>query len=66
MAPMSPPSTVERAYQLARSGECADLSEIKKRLRAEGCHAVDALLAARSIQGHLHAICAATYKAAEA
>jgi hypothetical protein len=63
---MSAPSTVPRAYELARSGECADLAQIKKQLKAEGCHAVDALLAARSIQGHLHAICAATYKGAEA
>ncbi len=55
-------STVERAYALARSGEFANLKDLKERLKAEGCRAVDALLAARSIQGHLQAICAATYK----
>jgi len=52
-------STVERAYQVARSGEVADLPALKSRLKAEGFRAVDALLSARSIQGHLQAICAA-------
>lgn len=59
---MSAPSAVERAYELARSGEFAQLSEIKERLKAEGCRAVDAQLAGRAIQGHLRAICSATYK----
>lgn len=60
---MSPPPTVERAYQLARSGKYANLAEIKARLKAEGCHAIEPQLTGRSIQGHLRAICAATYKA---
>jgi hypothetical protein len=29
-------TTVERAYQLARSGQCQSLTEIKKRLSDEG------------------------------
>ncbi|WP_374274285.1 hypothetical protein [Brevundimonas sp.] len=29
------PTTLERAYQLAESGECASVSDIKKRLMAE-------------------------------
>ncbi len=30
------PSTVERAYQLARSGQLTSLTEIRSRLRLEG------------------------------
>jgi hypothetical protein len=29
-------STIERAYQIARSGQCQSVMEIKKRLRDEG------------------------------
>ena len=57
-------STIERAYALARSGEVADVAGLKARLKADGCRAVDALLAPRSIRAHLEAICAATYSAA--
>jgi hypothetical protein len=56
-------STIERAYQLARSGRVPDLARLKQRLEADGCRAVDALLAPRGIRGHLEAICAATFKA---
>ncbi|HUO23310.1 MAG TPA: hypothetical protein VMU59_12400 [Caulobacteraceae bacterium] len=58
-------STFERAYQLARSGSYADVAALKARLEADGCRAVDTLLATRSIREHLKAICAATYTAAE-
>lgn len=58
-------STVERAYVLARSGKFRSLPQLKERLKADGCRAVDALLAARSIRGHLEAICAASFKPAE-
>lgn len=54
--------TIERAFELARSGEVADLPGLKRRLNAEGCRAVDALLAPRSISSHLIAICTAAYK----
>jgi hypothetical protein len=57
-------STIERAYELARSGHVPDIARLKQRLKADGCRAVDALLAPRSIRGHLEAICAATYPAA--
>ena len=53
-------STVERAYALARSGKYANIKALKEKLKAENCRAVDALLAPRSISGHLSAICAAT------
>lgn len=53
-------STLERAYALARSGQYGDLDKLKQRLKADGCRAVDVLLAGRSVRGHLSAICAAT------
>ena len=56
-------TTLERAYFLARAGECRDLNRLKERLKADGCRAVDSLLAARSVRDHLAAICAATFKA---
>lgn len=58
-------STVERAYALARSGKFQNLNQLKQRLNAEGCRAVDAILAPRSIRGHLDAICAAAFKPVE-
>ncbi len=54
--------TLERAYALARSGQYGDLETLKQRLKADGCRAVDVLLAGRSVRGHLAAICAATSK----
>lgn len=56
-------STIERAYQLARAGKAADLAALKRKLKADGCRAVDTLLAPRGIRGHLEAICAANFKA---
>ncbi len=56
-------STVERAYALARSGQFADFAQLQRRLKEDGCRAVDALLAGRSIRGHLEAICAASFNA---
>jgi len=57
-------STIERAYVLARSGQYGAFGALKERLKADGCHAVDALLAPRSIRSHLEAICAAASRAA--
>jgi hypothetical protein len=59
-------STIERAYQLARSGRVRDLAMLKLRLKTDGCRAVDALLAPRAIRAHLEAICAATFKPTDA
>ncbi len=58
-------STIERAYELARSGNVPNLAQLKAKLKADGCRAVDALLAPRAVRGHLEAICAATFKASE-
>jgi hypothetical protein len=55
--------TIERAFQLARSGAAPNARALKDLLKAEGCRAVDALLSPRSVIGHLEAICAATYTA---
>lgn len=59
------PSTIERAYALARSGQFPNLARLQLRLKADGCRAVEALLASRSIRGHLEAICAASFKPPE-
>lgn len=58
------PSTIERAYALARAGQARNVADLKQRLKADGCHAVDALLASRNVRGHLEAICAAAFPAA--
>jgi len=58
------PSTIERAFTLARSGRYATLAQLQTQLKADGCRAVEALLAPRSIKDHLVAICAASSKAA--
>jgi hypothetical protein len=55
--------TLARAYALARSGQYENIERLKARLNADGYRAVDALLAPRSVRGHLTAICAATYRA---
>jgi hypothetical protein len=55
-------STIERAFELARSGQAPNLAGLKRQLKAEGCRAVDALLTPRSLSGHLEAICAAAYQ----
>jgi hypothetical protein len=55
-------STIERAYDLARSGRYAGVVQIELQLKAEGFRAVQALLAPRSVRGHLQAICAARFK----
>jgi hypothetical protein len=50
---MNGSNTIERAYQLARSGECATLADLRRRLSAEGCLQVTQHLCGRSIQQSL-------------
>ena len=50
---MSRVNTVERAYQLAASGECASLEDIRRRLSQEGCESVTGHLSGRAIQQSL-------------
>jgi hypothetical protein len=56
------PTTVERAYQLARSGECADLIEVRKRLKAEGYQDERFQLHGLSITSELRKLCEAARK----
>ncbi len=51
-------STVERAYQLASSGECAGVSEVKVRLRSEGFSDVAGQLYGPTIATALRRLCA--------
>ncbi len=52
-----PPSTLERAFQLARTGECLNLQEIKQRLKSERHDQVEAHLQGHSISRQLRALC---------
>jgi hypothetical protein len=45
--------TVERAFQLARSGECQTIDDIRRQLAREQCTNVDAHLAGSSIRRQL-------------
>src|SRR4051812_36203404 len=49
-------STIERAFEPARSGEYQDIQAIKRQLRAEGYPAVTAHLSGRSICDDLRAV----------
>ncbi len=52
-----PPSTLERAFELARSGECASTAEIRLRLKREGHDQVEAHLQGPSISRQLRLLC---------
>ena len=54
---MTDPTTIERAFALARSGSCANLHEIRLRLRAERFDQVDAHLAGSAISRQLRELC---------
>ncbi len=53
----NPPSTLERAFELARSGECANPAEIRVRLKKERHDQVDAHLQGPSITRQLRQLC---------
>lgn len=55
----SSPSTLERAFQLARSGECASIAEIRVRLKKERHDQVEAHLQGPSINRQLRLLCEA-------
>jgi len=55
--------TLERAFALARSGECASVGEIRMRLKKERCDSVEAHLSGPSISKQLRALCDAARKA---
>ena len=47
------PGVIERAYQLAQSGECRNLEEIKRRLGQEGYDSVSFHLAGKLTKDQL-------------
>ena len=54
------PTTLERAFELARSGDYATVGAIKAQLKAERCHDVEGQLFGRSVQTTLRTLCAAS------
>jgi len=60
------PSTVERAFEIARLGTCASLPELAARLKREWHEAVDAHLAGPSIREELRRLLKASAAAASA
>lgn len=59
------PTTLERAYELARSGECRTVSDIKARLQQEGHERVQDRLYGGSLTSALRKLCVAHYVAPE-
>ena len=57
MSWMTQPTTLERAFALARSGSCATVQEIRKRLKSEGFDQVDAHLAGPALAKQLRRLC---------
>jgi len=51
------PSIIERAFELARAGDCATIDDIRKRLKAERYSQVDAHLAGTSVRRQLLDLC---------
>ncbi len=56
---MHVPTTLERAFVLARSGTCAGVGEIRLALKRERFDQVEAHLAGFSINRQLRALCVA-------
>lgn len=59
------PTTLERAYELARSGECRTVGDIKTRLQQEGHERVQDRLYGGSLTSALRKLCIAHYVAPE-
>ena len=57
------PTTIERAYELARDGACRTVTEIKQRLQAEGYDRVRDSLYGQSLNADLRKLCQAHYVA---
>lgn len=52
------PTTIERAYELAKSGDYASVSEVKAKLQAEGRHDVAGQLYGPTMTAALRKLCA--------
>lgn len=57
----SRPTTLERAYELARSGSCRTVTEIKLQLQSEGYERVRDSLYGQSLNTDLRKLCQAHY-----
>lgn len=55
------PTTIERAYQLAASGECAGVGEVRSRLQAEGFSNIAGHLYGSTITAALRTRCKTAY-----
>jgi chitinase len=53
-------NTVERAFELARSGECRNVAEIERQLKAEGFDGVAQHLQGAAIKKQLRELCQAS------
>jgi len=54
---MQSPTTLERAFVLARSGTCASVADIRSKLKGERFDQVEAHLAGHSINRQLRTLC---------
>jgi hypothetical protein len=59
------PTTLERAYELASSGTCRTVGDIKKQLQQEGHERVQDRLYGGSVTSALRKLCTAHYLAPE-
>ena len=59
------PTTIERAYELAKSGSCRTVGDIKTRLQSEGHERVQDRLYGGSLTSALRKLCTAHYIAPE-
>lgn len=59
------PTTLERAYELARSGQCRTVGDIKSQLQAEGHERVQDRLYGGSLTSALRKLCVENYIAPE-
>lgn len=55
------PTTLERAYELARGGTCRTVTDIKQQLTAEGYDRVRDSLYGQSLNADLRKLCQAHY-----
>jgi hypothetical protein len=53
------PTTIERAYELARAGDCAHLSDIRARLKREGFADVPGQISGPTLLSALRRLCVA-------
>ena len=57
MEAMTTSTTLERAFELARSGSCASVQDIRRRLKSEGYDQVEAHLSGPSLGKQLRRHC---------